>query len=45
MPLTQFNAEVRVQPIDEFLYNTPRITLQGLKEATSVRIFLTKSVK
>ncbi|GAU21859.1 hypothetical protein TSUD_33550 [Trifolium subterraneum] len=35
MPLTQFNAEVRVQPIDEFLYNTPRITLQGLKEATS----------
>ncbi|GAU20673.1 hypothetical protein TSUD_230870 [Trifolium subterraneum] len=35
MPLTQFNVEPRVQPIDEFMYNTPRMTLQGLKEATS----------
>ncbi|GAU29146.1 hypothetical protein TSUD_59130 [Trifolium subterraneum] len=35
LPLTQLNAEARVQPVDEFLYNTPRITLQGLKDATS----------
>ncbi|PNX62550.1 replication factor A protein, partial [Trifolium pratense] len=29
------STESSVQPLDEFLYNTPRITLQGLKDATN----------
>ncbi|GAU42710.1 hypothetical protein TSUD_382460 [Trifolium subterraneum] len=29
IPLTQFNGEARVQPIDEFMYNTPRSTCRG----------------
>ncbi|GAU12842.1 hypothetical protein TSUD_73290 [Trifolium subterraneum] len=33
MTLTQINLESRVEPIDDFLYNTPRITLQSLSDA------------
>jgi hypothetical protein len=39
MALTQIGVESRVEPIDEFLHNTPRITLQSLKDAGSVSIF------
>ncbi|MCH85949.1 replication protein A 70 kDa dna-binding subunit, partial [Trifolium medium] len=35
MTLTQLSVESRVEPIEEFLYNTPRITLQSLRDATS----------
>jgi hypothetical protein len=38
LTLTQLNVETQVQPIDEFLFNTPRSTLQALKEATIVMI-------
>jgi hypothetical protein len=37
--LTQINVESQVQPMDEFLFNTPRSTLQALKEATTVNFF------
>ncbi|KAK2457830.1 replication protein A 70 kDa DNA-binding subunit E [Trifolium repens] len=36
--LTQINVESQVQPMDEFLFNTPRSTLQALKEATTAVI-------
>ncbi|MCH79892.1 replication protein A 70 kDa dna-binding subunit [Trifolium medium] len=35
MTLTQIHAESSVRPVDEFLFNTPRMTLQGLKDATT----------
>ncbi|WJX62617.1 hypothetical protein P8452_47591 [Trifolium repens] len=33
--LTQIQMEPVVSPMDEFLFNTPRITLQGLKDSTT----------
>jgi hypothetical protein len=38
LTLTQLNVETQVQPIDEFLFNIPRSTLQALKEATTVMV-------
>ncbi|WJX38470.1 hypothetical protein P8452_26131 [Trifolium repens] len=38
--LTQINVESQVQPMDEFLFNTPRSTLQALKEATTEKLFV-----
>jgi hypothetical protein len=38
LTLTQLNVETQVQPIDEFLFITPRSTLQALKEATTVMV-------
>ncbi|WJX67554.1 hypothetical protein P8452_52010 [Trifolium repens] len=38
LTLTQLNVETQVQPIDEFLFNTPRSTLQALKEATTEQV-------
>ncbi|XP_045833252.1 uncharacterized protein LOC123924414 [Trifolium pratense] len=35
MTLTQISVEPPVRPIDEFIFNTPRMTLQGLKDATT----------
>ncbi|MCH86666.1 replication protein A 70 kDa dna-binding subunit, partial [Trifolium medium] len=35
LSFTQLSVESSIQPLDEFLYNTPRITLQGLKDATN----------
>ncbi|PNX95898.1 replication factor A protein [Trifolium pratense] len=35
LTLTQLSVESSVRPLDEFLYNTPRITLQGLKDTTN----------
>ncbi|CAJ2647809.1 unnamed protein product [Trifolium pratense] len=35
MTLTQIAVEPPVRPIDEFIFNTPRMTLQGLKDATT----------
>ncbi|MCI30949.1 ATP-dependent DNA helicase PIF1, partial [Trifolium medium] len=35
MTLTQLASDVRVSPLDEFLYNTPRSTIQGIKDATT----------
>jgi hypothetical protein len=34
--LTQLLPEPKVDPKDEFLYNTPRTTMQGLKDASTV---------
>lgn len=34
--LTQLTAEPRVRPIDEFLYNGPRATIQALKDCFNV---------
>ncbi|GAU46337.1 hypothetical protein TSUD_401960 [Trifolium subterraneum] len=36
--LTQIQAEPAVRPVEEFLFNTPRTTLQGLKDATTESI-------
>ncbi|GAU38648.1 hypothetical protein TSUD_276870 [Trifolium subterraneum] len=36
MTLTQIQVEPVVRPVDEFIFNTPRITLQCLKDATTV---------
>jgi hypothetical protein len=36
LTLTQLSVESRVEPVDDFLYNTPRMTLQALKDATNV---------
>ncbi|WJX51760.1 hypothetical protein P8452_37926 [Trifolium repens] len=38
LTLTQLNVETQVIPVDEFLFNTPRSTLQALKDATTVRV-------
>jgi hypothetical protein len=38
LTLTQLSVESRVEPVDDFLYNTPRMTLQALKDATNVRV-------
>ncbi|PNY08630.1 replication factor A protein [Trifolium pratense] len=35
LTFTQLTVESSVQPLDEFVYNTPRITLQGLRDVTS----------
>ncbi|GAU46750.1 hypothetical protein TSUD_402760 [Trifolium subterraneum] len=35
MTLTQISVEPAVSPVDEFLFNTPRMTLQGIKDATT----------
>ncbi|XP_045800254.1 replication factor A protein 1-like [Trifolium pratense] len=35
LTFTQVSTESSVQPLDEFLHITPRITLQGLKDATT----------
>ncbi|CAJ2632415.1 unnamed protein product [Trifolium pratense] len=35
MTLTQIHVEPNVSPVDEFLFNTPRMTLQALKDATT----------
>ncbi|CAJ2640094.1 unnamed protein product [Trifolium pratense] len=35
MTLTQITAEPGVSPLDEFLFNSPRITLQAMKDATN----------
>ncbi|CAJ2664860.1 unnamed protein product [Trifolium pratense] len=35
LTFTQVSTESSVKPLDEFLHNTPRITLQGLKDATT----------
>ncbi|CAJ2635731.1 unnamed protein product [Trifolium pratense] len=40
MTLTQLAPDVRVSPLDEFLYNTPRSTIQGLKDATTDSLFV-----
>jgi hypothetical protein len=34
--LTQLLSEPKVDPKEEFLYNTPRSTMQGLKDASTV---------
>jgi hypothetical protein len=39
LALTQIGCESRIEPIDEFLHNTRRITLQCLRDAGSVSIF------
>jgi hypothetical protein len=39
LTLTQLFVESRVEPVDDFLYNTPRMTLQDLKDATNVRLY------
>jgi hypothetical protein len=36
LTLTQLLPEPKVDPKEEFLYNTPRSTMQGLKDASSV---------
>ncbi|XP_045791941.1 replication factor A protein 1-like [Trifolium pratense] len=36
LTFTQLSNESAVTPLDEFLYNTPRATLQDLKDATKV---------
>ncbi len=36
LSLTQLLPEPRVDPKEEFMYNTPRTTMQGLKDATVV---------
>jgi hypothetical protein len=38
LTLTQICAEPRVSTLEEFLYNTPRTTIQGLKDATTVSL-------
>jgi hypothetical protein len=38
--LTQIQMEPVVSPMDEFVFNTPRITLQELKDSTTVRLCL-----
>ncbi|WJX79767.1 hypothetical protein P8452_62855 [Trifolium repens] len=39
LTLTQLNVETQVLPVDEFLFNTPRSTLQALKDATTIISF------
>ncbi|KAK2448822.1 hypothetical protein QL285_008069 [Trifolium repens] len=39
LTLTQLSVESRVEPVDNFLYNTPRMTLQALKDAINVRFY------
>lgn len=36
--LTQLQPETKLDPREEFLYGTPRTTMQGLKDATTVSI-------
>jgi len=36
LTLTQQQPEPKVDPKEEFLYNTPRTTMQGLKDASTV---------
>ncbi|WJX72177.1 hypothetical protein P8452_56082 [Trifolium repens] len=35
LTMTQLSVESRVEPVDDFLYNTLRMTLQALKDATN----------
>jgi hypothetical protein len=42
LALTQIGCEARVEPIDEFLKNTRRSTLQCLRDAGSVSCFISK---
>jgi hypothetical protein len=36
LTITQLQPEPKVDPKEEFLYHTPRSTMQGLKDATTV---------
>jgi hypothetical protein len=36
LTITQLQPETKVDPKEEFLYNTPRTTMQGLKDASTV---------
>ncbi|WJX26513.1 hypothetical protein P8452_15425 [Trifolium repens] len=40
LTLTQICAEPRVSTLEEFMYNTPRTTIQGLKDATTDSLFV-----
>lgn len=35
-PLTQLAVEPSIDPLQDFLFNTPRITIQGLKDSQQV---------
>jgi hypothetical protein len=36
LSLTQLLPQTKVDPKEEFLYHTPRATMQGLKDASTV---------